>query len=311
MRWLVWSLAGCLLSCGGNSTSAGAGGRGAGGGGGVGGDEAAGTAGAPPMDAGNGGNGAHGGMLSSGGSAVGGAVNAGAASSGAPSGGGGGTSSAGSSGGDRVSGASGSAGQSEGGAGNAPAVECDGSYRECGCGCCVTDPPFPPAYSSCYYPDLGATVEAIKAADEAAAMSPSCANEGCVNGLERVCCIAPVEVAPAVYEATGYSGALDQMSITRTDDDRCTRANFAIPSSISQDFPLELPTNWGLEYAADCGGRTGMHRTIGAMGSLVFTNSDPCTASFDFTVFLSSETGEIEAVRFQSEAEVPGLLWCQ
>jgi hypothetical protein len=243
---------------------------------------------------------------------VGGAVNAGNAGSGAPSGGGGGTPSAGSSGGDPPGGASGSAGQNEGGEGNAPAVECDGSYRECGCGCCVTDPPPQPSYSSCYYPDLGETIEAIKAADEAAAMSPSCANAGCANGLERVCCIAPVEAGPAVYEAMGYSGALDNMSITRTDpDDHCTRVQIALPSGMSPDFPLELPTNWGLELAADCGGRTGMHRTIGAIGSLVFTSSDPCTASFDFTVFLSSETGEVEAVRFLSETEVPGLLWCQ
>jgi hypothetical protein len=47
------------------------------------------------------------------------------------------------------------------------------------------------------------------------------------------------------------------------------------------------------------------------MGSLVFASSDPCTVRFDFTVFLSSDGGEVEAVRFQSEAEVSGLLSCQ
>jgi hypothetical protein len=66
-----------------------------------------------------------------------------------------------------------------------------------------------------------------------------------------------------------------------------------------------------LQVAVDCGGRTGAPQSIGAMGSLVFASSDPCTVRFDFTVFLSSDGGEVEAVRFQSEAEVSGLLSCQ
>lgn len=323
MRWLVWSLCALLLSCGKSSSSSdGAHANGPEGGSGVGGTPgvAAGTGGTSPMAAGNGGSGARAGMSSGGSSAAGGAINAGAAglapsggAGGAPSGGVGGAPSAGSSaGGDPPSGASGSAGLGDAGAGNAPAVECDGMYLECGCGCCVRDSSSPLPGASCYYPELGDTLEDIKAKDAAAALDSSCASAGCSYGAERHCCVTPVEVGPAAaYEATGYSGDVDHFSMTRTDEnDRCTKVMFAAPSRNASELPLHLPMSWGLEAAGDCGGRSDSSRTIGVMGSLEFIGSDPCTASFDFTVFLLSEGGEVEAVRFQGEADVPGLLWC-
>ena len=263
------------------------------------------------MDAGNGGSGAHAGTIAGGGSAAGGATSAGAAGLGPPSAGGGGAPSAGSSGGDPPGGASGNAGQGEAGAGNAPGLECDGKYVECGCGCCGTEPPTGPGSASCYYPELGENLAAIEAADQAAAMDSSCANAGCSRGVERLCCIAPADAGPAVYEATGYSGDADQFSITRTDaDDRCTRAQFTSPHLTPSELPLQLPTNWALQGVYDCGGRSETVGSIGATGSLAFTSTDPCTASFDFTAFLLSSGGEVEAVRFQSEAELSGLLWC-
>jgi hypothetical protein len=193
----------------------------------------------------------------------------------------------------------------EAGAAGAPEPACDGAYDVCGCGCCGGEA----MSAGCYYPERGDVLATIKADDQAFAMSPRCATEGCSSGVRVLCCETGVEV-PATYALSGFSSDLQYWIVARTtDDERCFGAVFARPRIPGRGaFPFELPDQWNFEYAyvqdGGCDANQSSVRLV-AIGGLGFLkHTDPSCLyvfDFDFTLFFRGEADSVEAVRFKAD----------
>jgi hypothetical protein len=190
-------------------------------------------------------------------------------------------------------------------AGSAPAGEC-GEYVACGCGCCTTDPP---PTTTCFYPERGETLAGVIAADEAAAMSSSCAHL-CTSGVRRVCCESdPLVSAAGTYELGVYSADFDRVALDlTTPDDRCTHFEILRGVPGLDGYAYDLPSGWVPAIAIDsaCADRwsqlPGKQRgSIGGTGWVLFSQADGCTFSLDVTVFFPSATGGVDAVRLKAE----------
>jgi hypothetical protein len=193
--------------------------------------------------------------------------------------------------------------------GRAAAGTCAGSFEACGCGCCSGVSPTP----VCYYPGAGDSLASIKAVDEAAKASPTCATAGCSLGLRYVCCAdAPVEPAGnALYSATATMTALDRINLKKTaSDGTCVSFTLASPTSVTgvRPFRLTLPPQWGLEGPVATGpcNNPGLLPIIGAQGTVTFEPSgNTCTLSAHLTLFHAPDTaGTVIATRFDAD-QVP------
>jgi hypothetical protein len=304
MRWVVWMgvVGWTVLSCARSQSHPGLGAGGAGSGGTSSGRS--GDAGGPRDGGGASGRGAVGGRAGS--SSTGGkAGNGGTAGEGATAG-----AHAGASGGGNVAGVggataghSGTAGADGGdaGEGGAPNASC-GAYVACGCGCCANTLPG----TSCFYPALGDDLDAIIAADEAAASDPGCASAGCSLGVRRVCCETPDEPGEATYGARGYIGGVNRLTIKRTGaDGRCTALALVQPMADNDGLEVTLPDGWAVESATDyacvdenSAASDSRRRAIGGLGTLEFAGPSDCAVDLDLTLFFATQDGEVDAVRF-------------
>jgi hypothetical protein len=194
------------------------------------------------------------------------------------------------------------------------------SYHACGCGCCAGALGEIP--SACYYPSLGETVDILRQQDEAAAADPNCANVGCSLGTRFVPCeTGSVDPEDTLYEVSVYVGALDHLTILRSDAaGRCTRLSLSSPSAVNASpFALDLPESWELsvmDYAcADESSAAASSRRawIGGLGSLSFVQQTECNADLSFTLFFEMSDGSVEGVPFETVlplADDPGW-WCE
>jgi hypothetical protein len=294
MRLVVCSLALALFACGKSMSRS----------------DAADAAGAGGTQAGNGGDAPTtsgvGGQSAEGGASAGGSI--GGASGGRASGGAAGSSAgAGGTGGNGAGPSAGVGGNSAGSAGaaGAPDLGCDGAYDVCGCGCCGEA-----MSAGCYYPERGDDLATIRADDQAAAMHPRCATEGCSLGVRLLCCETTGVEDSATYALSGWSSDLQYTVVARTTDDgRCTGAVFARPRIPGRGaFPFELPDQWNFEYAyaqdGGCDANLPSEElvTIGGLGFLKFTDPNCIFVfDFDFTLFFRGEADSVEAVRFKAD----------
>jgi hypothetical protein len=308
MRWLVWCLTLVLVACGKSNSKLDAPPSGQAGKGGA---SAAGAGGAVSMTGGVAGSGEEagagasvGGRSSAGGS--GGAPASGDGGSSAGAGGSGASSSGAGAGGAGLAGnASGgfsSAGDGSGGEAGGTNDEC-ASYDACGCGCCGGLASTP----TCYHPDRGEELSSIVAADQAQASDPGCSNAGCSSGTRHVCCAIP-EPTAAAYAASFYIGGINHLTIERRgSDERCALLELVAPNSSPVPYSLEIPDGWFIQggSASPCGadGRVSSPWLLafGGIGSVSFSTPEMCAVDFDFTLFFASDSGALEAVRFQGQ----------
>jgi hypothetical protein len=182
---------------------------------------------------------------------------------------------------------------------------CTGDYTACGCGCCGGVQATP----RCYYPSLGETIAAIKAQDEATKSSTNCNLVGCSLGIHYVCCAetAPESPSSATYVATGYSGGLDHLSISKSGND-CATVSFARPmSSASSWLEITTPSSWGVSSAGfgTCGDAGATDQAKGAVGTLALRASgSQCVADLHATLFAFAADGTVRTSRL----DVDGIV---
>jgi hypothetical protein len=183
-----------------------------------------------------------------------------------------------------------------------PAAVCTGDYTACGCGCCGSVP----GNTRCYYPSLGETVAAIAAQDEATRLSTNCDLAGCSIGVHYLCCApaAPDPPASATYSASGYSGGLDHVTITRSGAD-CATLSFESPtSSAGSDLRITMPDTWGVAIGlfGTCGDAGATDRAKGAVGTFALRASGSlCLADVHATLFAFTATGEVKTTRLDAD----------
>jgi hypothetical protein len=163
--------------------------------------------------------------------------------------------------------------------------------------------------TSCYYPERGDDLAAIRAEDQRAAMNPNCATTGCSAGVHLVCCEA-AEPEPATYELIGYSQGVPHLGFSRVGEDgRCSSLTIGRIGGDRSGFPIELPERWGIEQTSDgrCNGMMGSpaRDLIGALGIVSQSPPGYCSYTVDITLFFLSDNGEVDPVRFQASGLSP------
>jgi len=187
----------------------------------------------------------------------------------------------------------------EGGAGGSREFACEGSYDVCGCGCCGAA-----MSTGCYYPEHGDDLSALKAEDQATAMSPSCDNAGCASGTHLLCCeMAPVNDV-ANNEIVYFSDDPNTWFIRSTPDEHCTALiipTASLGGSVSFAFPEQWPIAGASTQDGTCDSfeRAPARPAIGALGTLVRNPDCPAAYDADFTLFFQSDAGTVEGVRFE------------
>jgi hypothetical protein len=183
-----------------------------------------------------------------------------------------------------------------------PAATCTGDYTACGCGCCGSLT----GNTRCYYPSLGETVATITAQDEATRLSTNCDLTGCSIGIHYLCCApaAPDPPSSATYSASGYSGGLDHVTITKSGAD-CAALYFVSPtSSTGSDLRITTPDTWGVTMGlfGTCGDAGASDRAKGGVGTFALRASGSlCLADVHATLFAIAATGEVKTVRFDAD----------
>jgi hypothetical protein len=190
-----------------------------------------------------------------------------------------------------------------------PATICTGEYTACGCGCCGTALPL----TMCYYPSLGETIAAVTAQDEATRISGNCAGTGCSRGIRYLCCAPPAPDLPSgvTYSASGYSGGLDHVTISKSGADCATLSFARLLRTERPELKIAMPGTWGVviaEFGA-CGDAGAMDRAGGAVGTFALRASGSlCLADVHATLFVFTAAGEVKAARFDADGlTVTGL----
>jgi hypothetical protein len=170
------------------------------------------------------------------------------------------------------------------------ASACAGTYRACGCSCCMIIPE-----AVCYYANGGESLSAIKAADEAR-KSPGCM--GCEAGLLYQCCVEsiPEPAGNAQYTAIYTTSPFFQLDLLKTKESLdCGILTLYGPlvriTEPGKPYRVTMPAGWRIAgvHASDgpsaCGdGHEG--EGIGAQGSITFNRKgDSCTISAHLTLF--------------------------
>jgi len=186
---------------------------------------------------------------------------------------------------------------------------CTGDYTACGCGCYGGVQSRP----SCYYPSLGETVATVTAQDLATKSATDCARAGCSLGIHYVCCAeaAAEPSASATYTATGYSGGLDHVAISKSGSD-CTTLSFARPwTEGNSALRISMPASWGISAAAfgGCGDAGVLDQANGAVGTLALrTDGAQCLADLHATLFAFAPDGAAKSSRLDVDGvAVTGL----
>ncbi|HEX7508516.1 MAG TPA: hypothetical protein VF550_17205, partial [Polyangia bacterium] len=184
-------------------------------------------------------------------------------------------------------------------------AECTGEYTACGCGCCGGVQATP----RCYYPSLGEDIAAITAQDLATKGATNCSLVGCSLGIHYVCCAeaAPESPSSATYLATGYSGGLDHVTISKSGSD-CATMSFARPLTDASDMlKLTMPSSWGVLSAGfgSCGDAGATDQAKGAVGTLALrANGSQCEADLHATLFAFAADGAVKTARL----DVDGIV---
>lgn len=186
-----------------------------------------------------------------------------------------------------------------------PAAACTGEYTACGCGCCGGVQPT----LQCYYPSLGETIAAITAQDQATKNATNCESAGCGMGIRHLCCAEPAPDSPAgvTYAASGYSGGLEHVTISKAGSD-CATLSFAKPmTSTSSPLKISMPSSWGVAGSAVgiCGGASATDQAKGGVGTFVLRASGgDCVADLHVTLFAFTTDGTVKASRM----DVDGIV---
>jgi len=182
---------------------------------------------------------------------------------------------------------------------------CTGDYTACGCGCCGGVQ----STLKCYYPSLGETIAAITAQDQATKDATNCDLVGCSMGIRYVCCAEPAPDSPAgvTYEATGYSGGLEHVTISKSGTD-CATLSFARPmTGTSSSLKITMPSSWGVAGSAvgSCGGTSATDQAKGGVGTFVLRASGTdCVADLHATLFAFTADGAVKTSRL----DVDGIV---
>jgi hypothetical protein len=186
---------------------------------------------------------------------------------------------------------------------------CTGDYTACGCGCCGGVQ----SRTSCYYPSLGETIAAITAQDLATKSATDCAHAGCSLGIHYVCCAraAPEPSSSAAYTATGYTGGLDHVAISKSGSD-CATLSFARPLTDSNSaLRISMPPSWGISNATfgACGDAGVLAQADGAVGTLALrSNGDQCLADLHATLFAFTADGNVKTSRLDVDGVAVTVL---
>jgi hypothetical protein len=199
------------------------------------------------------------------------------------------------------SGGDGAAGDGDGGA--APDFVCRG-LTACGCGCCADSSP----KVTCYYPEYGDDLVAIKDADDLASMSPDCENAGCSAGIHYVCCATPSEARAGEY--TAYVTPEGGIAIMHMDPNHVFCRFLSLAPGGPDAYPnVELPEGYSLEQPieAACNDTAYQQGSVGALGHVTITPS--CTLNLDVSVAFGYRPDAIEVERLvTSDLPVDGLV---
>jgi hypothetical protein len=185
------------------------------------------------------------------------------------------------------------------------AASCNGSYRACGCGCCVG---LTPALT-CVYPERGDDLAAIIAADLARRSDlQGCSAVGCSIGEEYVCCESPPPSAEqASYLASRLIGGIDRIVISKMTSD-CSSLTLRQrgPSPPGRpEIPLETPPGWEFDRGTSmpCASSATRPLAIGALGTVSLrVLDDACVADVHLALFFSNEAAVVDAERFDVDA---------
>jgi hypothetical protein len=164
----------------------------------------------------------------------------------------------------------------------------------CGCGCCGGQP----EATSCYYPALGQTREAIPNP-----VSPNCASAGCSFGERHLCCADPGETASdARYCARGRSSEdYPAYAVSKQDGAFCTNVVLVGVSSGGKNPFAVSSSGWRIDSAlyGPCDGPASP--AIGGLGTVIRNGAgaDGLThLSLHMTLFFDSGAGVADSVRF-------------
>jgi hypothetical protein len=143
---------------------------------------------------------------------------------------------------------------------------------------------------------------------EAGGPQDECAtHEVCSSATRHFCCAIP-EPTAAAYAASYYIGGLNHLTIERRgSDERCALLELVAPDASPVPYSLEIPEGWVIQggRASLCGedGRVSSpwRFAFEGTGSVSFSTPEMCAIDFDFTLFFESESGELEAARFQGQ----------
>jgi len=179
---------------------------------------------------------------------------------------------------------------------------CTGELVACGCGCCGGSTPT----AVCYYPTLGETTEALRAADEEVRGSTNCALAGCSRGDRYVCCHegAPEPPGSATYVASGYIGDLNHLIVQKLGAD-CAVLELTQGTTTGDDrMALATHDSWRVARATlgGCADASPTEPVLGVVGSLAIRKvADGCAVDVHASLFAYSAQGEVRTTRLDAD----------
>lgn len=181
------------------------------------------------------------------------------------------------------------------------ALACTGEFDACGCTCCDGTTPT----SVCYYPTLGETTTALRAADEQVRQSTNCEMAGCSLGKRYVCCApgTPEPTGSASYTADGYIGGLNHLIVTKSGLD-CAVLDLTQGASGDERMALAAPEGWRILGAklGTCSDGGPSQSVSGVVGSLLIRKvTDGCVVDVHASLFAFSSTGQMKTTRLDAD----------
>jgi hypothetical protein len=132
-----------------------------------------------------------------------------------------------------------------------------------------------------------------------------CAAAGCSLAQDYICCVTPPpQDENASYETSIYIGGYDRVRLHKMGAANCSTLGLVGPKPAAQQFPVELPAQWGIEQItrAPCISSATGPRAIGAIGKFnLRVNGDACVVDAHVTAFFSRADGGVDAERFDAE----------
>lgn len=176
---------------------------------------------------------------------------------------------------------------------------CQGEFAACGCGCCGD-----PRNTACYYPTVGETLDAIKAADAQSRATTNCTLAGCAAGTRYVCCVpAAPESQAASYAADSWPGGLDHLTIAKRGAD-CATLSLARPAQPRAGFRIDTGGTWALTLASfgPCVDAGVLGTAQGGLGTVfLHTVASTCVADVHVTLFGFTSTGTMKTSRLDAD----------